>query len=212
MGASIEYGVGGAHGGWADLVKLHLHQEMYAGAASNESHEVHIFAKPDATVQFVIETHARYIADYKRDGRDTIVVLSVGMNDTKAIAEPANYLSTPEKYKAAMTELIGALTALTTAVVCVGFTPVDETKTFPKLNPFTGKYSYFSNERIQQFNAAFEEAANSQSHKATFINVADQVGDKWTSECLSGDGLHPNDKGHQRIFAVVMPELDRLLS
>lgn len=75
-----------------------------------------------------------------------------------------------------MTVLIGKLASLADAVVCVGFTAVDEAKTSPKLNPFTGKNSYFFNKRIEQFNAAFAEAAKLYEQSVTFIDLAGQVG------------------------------------
>ncbi len=212
MGASTAYGVGGAHGGWADLVKLRLHEEMYAKNTSSEAHEVHIFAKPDATVQFVVDTHERYIADYRRDTRKTVVILSIGMNDTKAIDSPDNYLNTPQAYKQSMITLLNALAKITDTVLCVGFVSVDESKTSPKLNPFTGKQSYFTNERIQMFNAAFEEAVNSSDANVTFVNLMAEMGEDWTESCLSADGLHPNDTGHHRIFDKVMPAINRLIS
>jgi lysophospholipase L1-like esterase len=212
MGASTVYGVGGAHGGWADLVKLHLHEEMYAKNMVSEAHEVHIFAKPDATVHFVVDTYERYIADYRRNNRKTVVILSIGMNDTKAIDSPDNYLNTPQAYKQSMTALLNGLAKITDAVLCVGFASVDESRTSPKLNPFTGKHSYFTNKRIQMFNAAFEEAVNSSDANATYVDLVTQTGDDWPKSCLSADGLHPNDTGHRRIFDKLMPQINRLIS
>jgi lysophospholipase L1-like esterase len=212
MGASIVYGVGGAHGGWADLVKLHLHEEMYARNAASEAHEVHIFAKPDATVQFVADTYERYIADYRRDNRKTVVILSIGMNDTKAIDTPDNYLNTPQAYKQSMIVLLNGLAKITDAVLCVGFASVDESRTSPKLNLFTDKHSYFTNERIQMFNAVLEEAVKSSDANAAYVDLMAQMGDGWPESCLSADGLHPNDTGHRRIFDKLMPQINRLIS
>lgn len=212
MGASTVYGVGGAHGGWADRVKLHLHKEMYARSTASEAHEVHIFAKPDATIQFILDTYERYITDYQRDERKTIAVLSIGMNDAKAIDNPNNYLNTPHAYKESMVSLLNGMAKITDAVLCIGFAPVAEVKTSPKTNPFTGKQSYFTNKRIQLFNAAFAEAASSSIANATYIDISSKIGEDWPTLCLSDDGLHPNDIGHHRIFNKIMPEINRLIS
>lgn len=212
MGASTAYGVGGPHGGWADMIKLQLHEEMYGNETMTEAHEVHIFAKPDATVQFILDTYEHYIADYHRDNRKTIVVLSIGMNDTKAIDRPDNYINTPQSYTDSMISLLNSLGSVTDSVLCIGFSPVDEVRTSPKLNPFTGKYSYFSNERIQKFNLALKEAVDASTANSIYIDLTERVKNGWIEGCLSVDGLHPNDDGHRRIFNAIMPEIKRLLS
>lgn len=211
MGASIVYGVGGPHGGWADMIKLDLHNRMYGEARLGEMHEVHIFAKPDATMDFVAAGCDAYVADYCRDGAKTVVVISVGMNNAKAIGTPDGYVSSAEDYEKAMRELLLHLASIVDAVVCVGFMPVDESKTSPKLNPFTYKNSYFTNQRVTKFNDAFHKAAEESGDKVRFIDLFGKVEqDDWIMTCLSSDGLHPNDKGHQWMYEQVMPTIAEL--
>jgi lysophospholipase L1-like esterase len=212
MGGSIVYGVGGTQGGWADMIKRQLHEQMYAQGLPQKVHETYIFGKPDATIQFVTDTYTQCIANYRREGQKTIVVLSVGMNDAKAVEQPDNYLNTPEQYKQAMLDLLRNLSTVADAVLCVGFSPVDETKTLPKLNPLTGKKSFFSNQRIQTFSSAFAEAAATAGSKIHFVDVASTLPGDWTTECLGPDGIHPNDAGYRHIFEIVMPEITRLIS
>lgn len=98
MGASTVYGVGGPNGGWADMLKLTLHRQMYSGTRSNEGHELFIFAKSGVTTDFILNGCEQRIEDYKREGRKTVVVLSVGLNNAKAVGTSDNYVSTPEDY------------------------------------------------------------------------------------------------------------------
>lgn len=110
MGASTVHGVGGPNGGWADMLKLALHKQMYGGANSNEAHEMFIFAKSGVTTDFIMNGCEQRIEDYRRDGRKTVVILSIGLNNAKAVGDPDNYVSTPEEYAVQMKQLLGRLT------------------------------------------------------------------------------------------------------
>ena len=209
MGVSTVYGTGGPNGGWADMLKLALHKQMYSGAISDEAHEVFIFAKSGVTVDFIANGCEQRIEDYKRDGRKTIVILSVGLNNAKAVGRPDNYVSAPEDYAIQMNDLLRRLTSKANAVICVGFTPVDEAKTTKKINPFTGQNSFFFNDRIKTFNDAFRQAAQEAGDAVHFLDLFSLASElDWINSHLSPDGLHPNDNGHRWICDQVLPLLE----
>jgi lysophospholipase L1-like esterase len=206
MGASTVYGVGGPNGGWADMLKLSLHRQMYSDTHADEAHEVFIFAKSGVTVDFIAAGCEQRIEDYKRSGRRMVVVLSVGLNNAKAIGRPEGFVSSPEDYATQIQELLKCLVEKADAVICVGFTPVDESKTTQKINPFTGKPSFFFNDRIVMFNSVFRHAVEEAGDAVQFVdlfNAASQL--DWSNGYLSSDGLHPNDKGHRWIYGQVLP-------
>jgi lysophospholipase L1-like esterase len=208
MGASTVYGVGGPNGGWADMLKLALHKQIYKETGSDEAHEVFIFAKSGVTTDFILNGCEQRIEDYKREGRKTVVILSIGLNNAKAVGAPDNYVSTPEDYATQIKQLLERLMSKADAVICVGFTPVDESKTTKKINPFTQQRSFFMNERINIFNDVFRQAAEDAGDAVQFLdlfNVAAEL--DWTNAYLSPDGLHPNDKGHRWICSQVLPLL-----
>lgn len=208
MGASTVYGVGGPNGGWADMLKLALHKQMYNETSSNEAHEVFIFAKSGVTTDFILKGCEQRIEDYKRDGHKTIVILSIGLNNAKAVGKPDNYVSTPEDYAAQIKQLLELLAKKADAVICVGFTPVDESKTTKKINPFTGQRSFFMNERIEIFNTVFRQAAEEAGNTVQFLDLFTTASElDWVNTYLSPDGLHPNNKGHRWICDQVLPVL-----
>lgn len=209
MGASTVYGVGGPNGGWADMLKLALHKQMYKEAGSDEAHEVFIFAKSGVTTDFILNGCEQRIEDYRRDGHKTIVILSVGLNNAKAVGTPNNYVSTPEEYATQIKQLLERLTKKADVVICVGFTPVDESKTTKKVNPFTGQSSFFFNDRIKTFNDVFRQAAEEADDTVQFLDLFTAVSElDWANTCLSPDGLHPNNKGHRWICDQISPLLD----
>lgn len=133
FGASTVYGVGGSNGGWSDILKRNLHQQMYS-QKTGEQHEVYVFAKPSVTVEFVAATSRQQIKDYQREDRPIIAILSVGMNNAKAVTTPDNFADTPDTYRQNMSALLRGMKERVDSVICVGFTPVDEEKTNPKIS------------------------------------------------------------------------------
>jgi lysophospholipase L1-like esterase len=213
MGASTVYGVGGPNGGWADMLKLSLHRQMYSDAHADEAHEVFIFAKSGVTVDFIAAGCEQRIEDYKRSGRRTVVVLSVGLNNAKAVGTPEGFVSSSEDYDAQMKQLLERLVDEVDAVICVGFTPVDESKTTQKINPFTGKPSFFFNDRIVIFNEVFRQAAEEAGDAVQFVDLFDSAAQlSWSNSYLSSDGLHPNDKGHRWICDQVLPVISDVVA
>jgi lysophospholipase L1-like esterase len=208
LGSSMVYGVGGSHGGWADLIKQYLHEKMYGEGALGEMYEVYNFGKSGATIDFVKDTFMSQLEAYGRDQK-TIVLLAVGGNNTKAEEQPDNFVSTPEAYEEEMRGLLASLKQHADGLIFVGSNNyVDETKTNPKLNPLTGGRSYFTNSRRQQFAGIAKQVCDDLG-----IALVDVTVDKeeWLSNYLYKDGLHPNDAGYQLIFASIKPVLDKYL-
>jgi lysophospholipase L1-like esterase len=207
FGASSVYGIGGEDGGWGDLTKRALHAQMFGDGGAGESHELYNFGKPGATTEFVLNNFEAQLQQYART-KNLIAVVSVGTNNARAQDSPNNYVSTLADYETAMRKLLVALTSKIPHVICVGYRPVDESKTTPKSDPITGGTAYFMNNRIQEFNKSF--SAISKETGATFIGL-DVPPETWIAEYVYKDGLHPNKRGHQLIFEKVWPEIEKLL-
>jgi lysophospholipase L1-like esterase len=82
-------------------------------------------------------------------------------------------------------------------IIFVGLTPVDETKTVSL--PWNSDKSY-KNEYIEKYNKIMKSV--SKENKIYFINIFDKLV-KSDYRNLLVDGLHPNSKGHQKIFEIV---------
>jgi len=207
FGASSVYGVGGENGGWADMVKRKVHHQMYSENGVGEKHEVYIFAKSGATVEFVLNNFQQQIDQYKKNGK-VIALLSVGANNARAKDKPDDFVSTPKEFEKSIKKLINQLKSSVNNLICVGYTPVDETKTAPKPNPLSGGTSYFYNKRLTEFNTIFEKACKDLGVK--FINI-DIDPQEWKNKYLFRDGLHPNKNGHQYIFEKVWTEIEKII-
>lgn len=207
FGASSAYGVGGEEGGIGDLLKKKIHSQMYRAGGMGEKHEVYNFATPGATVEFFLESFEYQIDKYAKDTK-LITIVSVGMNNSKAINNPDNFVSSPSQYKTTMEKLLTGLKQKVDGVICYGYTHVDESKTAPIANPFNDDLAYFKNDKIIEFNSIFKQVC--QQLGLTFIEI-DIEQEEWKRKYLFRDGLHPNREGHQLIFDKVWPEVEKLL-
>jgi len=206
VGASITYGVGASEAGWADLIKRYFHSKMYSSGGVGEEYEVFNFSKSGTPIDFVLESYPTWIKEYYRKDK-LVIVFSLGINDSKATDQPTNFFSSPDKYSEQLRKLIGMFKSDTNQIFGVGNAYVDEPKTTPKSNPFTGSKSFFTNERIRLFDKTTADVSTASGVDFTEIDVDKE---RWIKDCLYSDGLHPNQTGHQLIFESIKPKLDNI--
>lgn len=146
LGSSSVYGVGAEQAGWADLIKQKFHHHMYGPNGVGEMFEVYNFSKSGATVEFVQASFPQLRTLYGRSG-SMISIVSVGGNNAKAVGTPDNYVSTVEEYIQQMSTLLDQLQVESDHIIAVGGGYYDESKTNPKLSPWGGRPSFFTNSR-----------------------------------------------------------------
>jgi len=208
FGSSFVYGVGGENGGFADILKQQLHGRLYGPDGLGEQCELFAFGKPGESLEFIRGMVEKELGLFGRDGSRTVVIVWAGDNNSKAIEEPDNIVSTPEEYRESMTTLLGTMKGNSDRVISVGGGYVDESKTNPKRNPFTGGRSYFTNANRGRYGQIRKEVCEELAIEYVELDVPEA---EWIGSCLSADGLHPNDKGHRlianRIWNVIEKEL-----
>lgn len=207
LGASTVYGVGGRHGGWADMLKQSIHEKLYGDKNLGETFEVFNFGKAAATINFVQTTFPQQFSDYGRGGI-TVALVSVGGNNAKAEDNPVNYVSTLEEYSQEMSDLLDMLKEKVTYVIAVGSGYYREEKLNPKKDPFTGRDSYFSNKRKKEFEAECKRLCVEK--KLEYIGVENINQEKWLQKYTFVDGLHPNHYGHEEIKNKIWVSLERI--
>jgi lysophospholipase L1-like esterase len=180
---------------------------MYGPGGQGEACQVYELGVPGTTLADILE---RFEPEVKaRLGRsapeDTYIILSAGSNDSKAVDAIDNYPFSPEDFAASVHSFIHLAKDYSRHIIGVGLTPVDEAKTSPKQNPLTGGQSFFTNTRLQQFEAAFQQTCEAEG--AQFIPLFANVPADWTAGYLFTDGIHPNQQGHDWIFSQVSTAL-----
>lgn len=207
FGASITQGFWDTEGGWVQRLRRY-YDEIKLKNIRKEDDYPDIFnlgisgnTTKDVLKRFKNETEAR--TSYKSN---PAFIFSIGTNN--AIVEGGSKpWSSPEEYIKDLENLAGQASQFSTKIMFVGLPPCDEKRT----TPVFWRDIHYTNERILLFDkVAREFCANHKiPHVATFEPLQEQF--KKGNEVFA-DGLHPNNKGHELIFRLVRPALDKLLA
>jgi len=165
-------------GGWVERLKRYFY---------NKDSDIKIYncgvsadKVADVLKRFDVEASAR---------KPDKIIFSVGINDSSHSISPQG---TPlEQFKKDYTELVRKAERFTKEILFVGLTNIDEDI----------EEKNYKNDEIQKYDEVIQGIAKEKSLK--FISLFGTL----TKEELTPDGLHPNAKGHQRIFEKILKNL-----
>lgn len=206
FGDSITQGFWDTEGGWAGrLRKYYDARQLKDLAHDNEPTIFNLGISGDVTAgvlkRFDGEVAAR---KWRWPAEEFTFVFAIGINDS------ANFdgdISDANKYKAELSELIIKAKKISNRVICVGLTPVAESI----VNSRAGKSKIIMNERIKKFDATMHSVCS--KNDIAYVPIFDEFKKHLDAgEEILADGLHPNNQGHEIIFDLVKPELDKLIS
>jgi len=195
FGSSLVYGTGSS-AWWGDMLKQSLHQKMYGDNWIWEKIEIFNFWQSGSTIEFVEDTYAFLLDKYGRDWKK-IAIINVWWNNSKARVTPDGYVSSLEEYVISFEKLLTNMTQAFDVIIFVGAWYVDESKVYPKVSPFDGKNSYFSNERRWLFDQATKELCKK---LWVYYIWCDILQEDWIQKYLYKDGLHPNILWYRYFF------------
>ena len=188
FGDSITWGASDEMGGWANRLRNYL-----AEKSEDYSEVYNLGISGDNTVgllkRFAIENEVR--------NPDTIII-AIGNNDSQYIQSKDNPRVALEKFESNLVEIVGQAKKFTKEIILVGITKVDEVKVAPTKWDDT---KYYDNENIALCNAKIKKICA--KNNLLFIEMQDLLKD----EDLE-DGLHPNSKGHEKMFLRVKDFLE----
>ncbi|MDP2641526.1 MAG: GDSL-type esterase/lipase family protein [Candidatus Yanofskybacteria bacterium] len=130
-----------------------------------------------------------------------LIIFAIGINDAQFIHSTNGLRVSLDEFQQNLAKLLSLANNFTEKIVFVGLTAVDESKTTPC--PWKPDKSYF-NENIKRLDNAIEKFC--ESNKLKFISMDSVVGN---DDLI--DGLHPNTKGHAKIFNRMRSEVESIL-
>jgi acyl-CoA thioesterase-1 len=140
--------------------------------------------------RFSIEVNARCKKIYP-DDRSSII-FEIGINDAKCIGSKDNPVTKLGDFRENIRLLIKNAKKYTDHIIFVGLTLVDENKTAPIDN------AYFLNDKIKIYNKVIKNECKKRN--IIFVDMIKEWSKVNYSNLLSDDGIHPNEKGHKKIF------------
>lgn len=145
--------------------------------------------------RFSVEAESRCKRIYSNDRCS--IIFAIGINDAKRVGFKNRCFTSKEKFRNNVNLLIKNAKKYTHHIIFVGLTPVDEQKTMILGNV------YFFNKDIE----VYEKIIGEECKKRNIIFVS--IFEEWLKldylGLLSDDGIHPNKRGHQKIFKKIKP-------
>lgn len=190
FGDSIVWGASDSEkGGWVERLKVYIGNnsdtDVYNLGVSGDK-------TPNILERFESETKARI-----EEAEDVILIFAIGINDSYFIHSKNGFMTPLEKFRMNIQKLIERAQKISSKIIFVGLTPVEESKTTPI--PWNTDKSY-KNENVKKYNEIIKSICKKKS--VYFVEIFDN----WISsdyKNLLEDGLHPNSEGHKKIFEIV---------
>lgn len=188
FGDSITKGFDDSQGGWVHRLKRDLENRENSdysiyncGISGNNTR--------DLLKRLKTENEARFL----EENDEHIVVFAIGTNDSSKYHENNKYHVPLEEFKENMNDLIHQAQELSTRIIIIGLTSIDENKTTPV--SWDSNLSYYQ-KNVEAYNSALLDIA--QDHNLEFVKLLNTV----PLDDME-DGLHPNDKGHEKIYQKI---------
>ena len=183
FGDSIAWGSWDDMGGWANRLRNHLARDpdnylkVYnLGISGNNSDKL--------LERFNAENEAR---------NPNTIIIAIGINDSQYINSKENPRITLQKFENNLLELIDQAKKYTQEIIFVGIAKVDEKKVMP--TPWDST-KFYDNENVSLYNEKIKEFCRNSG--LMFVEMFDLL-----DESDLEDGLHPNTKGHEKMFLRV---------
>jgi len=204
FGDSIAQGFWSVDGGWVEKLRRHYDSLAIADLKNNKQPEIFNLGVSGDTTRNLLsrigpETKAR-----KWPGDSLVVLLAIGTNDE--LFQNKRQIVPPDEFKTNIQKILSILSPIADNIMLIGNAACEEKLTTPV---FWGDI-YYTNEQIKKYEDYIAEIARSE--KIAFVPIFEKFSNKMKNKQLLADGLHPNDEGHEFIFQLVQPQLDKLLS
>ena len=196
FGDSIVWGFGDSEkGGWTNLLKVFFQSSEYTkNLIFNTVYNLGIGGDTTDLLleRFRNEVEARVEENHGIRKTD-IMIFAIGTNDSIFLNSKDNPRVNLEDFRKNLRELINQAKKFTKKIIFIGLNEVDESKTAP--TPWN-KSRYWTNESMKKYDSMIRLVC--QKNDILFIPMFDLLNKK---DLI--DGLHPNSRGHQKIFERV---------
>jgi len=171
FGDSETYGAWDSKGGWVSRLRQFIDK-------TNKEHIIYNLGVDGNTTESLLNRFEFETRQRLWQGEEVIFIFQIGVNDSATISF--------EKFRENLKNLIKIAQKYSMKIVFLGLTSVNEAKT----NPVPWNNIFYKNEKIRKYNDFIKIVCK--ENKIYFIEIK--------NISLSDDDVHPDDKGHEKIF------------
>jgi lysophospholipase L1-like esterase len=131
-----------------------------------------------------------------------LIIWAIGINDSAYIQTPENPVASEGKFTENITKLIEIGHNFSKKQAIIGIAKGSDANTTPLPESKTGKH--YVSDRVHGYDEILETVAN--SHGIAFVRISNHLNDDDFY-----DGLHPNERGHMKIFLEIEPVISKLM-
>lgn len=195
FGDSITYGAWDKECGWVQRLRKFLDERDIPNLLKSSFYcLVYNLGISGDNTEYLLERFELETRERLEEGDETIIIFSIGINDSQFNPEKNTFNVSPEKFQSNIKKLFKLAKSFSSKIVFVGLTPVDEEKTLSWNINESYKNSY-----VQKYNEIIRSVCK--ENKIYFVEIFDELIKDYRS--FLEDGLHPNSEGHKRIFEIV---------
>ncbi|NCO84885.1 MAG: hypothetical protein COZ66_02185 [Candidatus Huberarchaeum crystalense] len=201
FGDSIAFGAWDPECGYVQKLKTFLDKRILLSNYLNHFAVYNLGVDGDTSDYLLKRLESEIKARLSKDVDRTIILFSIGSNDSAYLNNLKKNWTSPKKFKENIKKLIEIAKKFTNKIVFICLTPVDESKTTPI--SWNTNITY-KNKSIKEYNEIIKEVC--QKNKILFIEIFDN----WLNfnyKKLLEEGLHPNSVGHQKLFETIKDSL-----
>jgi len=190
FGDSITWGAyDPEQGGWATRLRNYFEEK------DNDIDVYNLGISGDTTADLLVRIEVE-----AKSREPNLIIFAIGINDAQFIHSTNGSRVSLDEFQQNLAKLLSIAKKFTDKIVFVGLTKVDESKTTPI--PWNTDKSY-TNENIERLDKAIKKFC--EDNKLKFISMDGVVGN---DDLI--DGLHPNTKGHVKIFSRMKTEVESI--
>ncbi|MGM5479948.1 MAG: SGNH/GDSL hydrolase family protein [Nanobdellota archaeon] len=196
FGDSIAWGAfDNEKGGWVERLKTHFLQNYEDQGVG--IYNFSVSSNDTRGVLDFLESDVHKINQIEKE--DLILLFSIGSNDLRYIDEPNNVFISKKEFDENLQKIIETAKKYSKNIIFTGLMKVDEKLTEP-----WNENEFWKNKDIKNYNNIISKKCI--ENKINFIPLFNLI----IRSDLS-DGLHPNTKGHEKIFNHIKEQLLDLL-
>lgn len=207
FGDSIAQGFWDTEGGWVNRLRRHYDTQIVKDLKQEDNFpSIFNLGISGDTTHNVLgrledETEVRLWP-----GEELAFIFAIGSNDA-AVEGDGKAWSTPQDYRKELEGIVKKAKDYTNKIIFLGMPSCEEKLT----TPVSWDNINYTNDRMFEFEKVMREFCAEQ--QILQVPVFETFQEKLkTGHGLFADGLHPNNEGHELIFQLVRPELDKLLA